>query len=219
VRFDGNAYSVPRRWAFRAVTVKGYVDHVAVVAEGQVVARHPRCYGKGERVLDPLHYLATLERRPAALDHAPVFRDWPLPAAFAELRRALERRLGARGGARHYVRVLQLLARHPPGRVARAIAHCQGRGSTDVVAIAARVEVLAREAEAAGAAGPPLSDNGMSLNGAALAAVRVPAPDLAQFDHLLSLEPHGGPAHDPTDRPAAEGEPQAVEAADHGGGV
>ena len=40
VRFDHNVYSVPRRWAFRAVTVKGYVDHVEVVADGQVVARH-----------------------------------------------------------------------------------------------------------------------------------------------------------------------------------
>jgi hypothetical protein len=25
-RFDGNAYSVPRRWAFRPVTVKGYTS-------------------------------------------------------------------------------------------------------------------------------------------------------------------------------------------------
>ena len=40
VRFDRNAYSVPRRCAFRAVTVKGYVDRVEVVADGQVVARH-----------------------------------------------------------------------------------------------------------------------------------------------------------------------------------
>src|SRR5207253_1659628 len=56
VRFDGNGYSVPRRWAFRPVTVKGYIDRIEVVAEGQVVARHVRGYGKGERVLDPLHY-------------------------------------------------------------------------------------------------------------------------------------------------------------------
>ena len=33
VRFDRNHYSVPRRWAFRAVTVKGYVDRVEVVGE------------------------------------------------------------------------------------------------------------------------------------------------------------------------------------------
>lgn len=91
VRFDHNSYSVPRRWAFRPVTVKGYVAHVEGVADGQVIARHARCYGKGERVLDPLHYLVTLERKPAALDHAPVYRDWQLPAAVVELRQAFAR--------------------------------------------------------------------------------------------------------------------------------
>ena len=72
-------------------------------------------------MLDPLHYLATLERKPAALDHAPVYRDWQLPAAFAELRQALEARLGPRPGARHYIRVLQLLADHSVERVEQAI--------------------------------------------------------------------------------------------------
>ena len=63
-RFDGNAYSVPRRWAFRPVTVKGYVDRVVLTAEGQAVAQHVRCYGKGQRLLDPLHFLASLENGP-----------------------------------------------------------------------------------------------------------------------------------------------------------
>jgi transposase len=218
VRFDGNAYSVPRRWAFRPVTLKGYVGHVEVVADGQVVARHARSYDKGGRVLDPLHYLVTLERRPAALDHAPVYRDWQLPPAFAELRRALERRLGPRAGARHYIRVLQLLARHPLARVEQAVTHCQGRGAADAAAVAARAEGLARADEAPGEADPPSSDNGMSLNAGPLAAVRVPAPDLPQFDRLLSLNPRD-PSHDPTDRPAAEGQPQAPQAADHAGRV
>ena len=103
VAFDGNRYSVPRPWAFRAVTVKGYVDRVVVVAGGQVVAEHPRCYGHTQQVLDPLHFLATLERRPAALDHAPVYRDWQLPAALAGLRRELEAqaRAAGRGAAVH----------------------------------------------------------------------------------------------------------------------
>ena len=43
VAFDRNRYSVPRPFAFRTVTVKGYVDRVVIVAEGQVVATHPRC--------------------------------------------------------------------------------------------------------------------------------------------------------------------------------
>jgi transposase len=219
VRFDGNAYSVPRRWAFRPVTVKGYVERVEVVADGQVVARHARSYGRGEKVLDPLHYLVTLGEKPAALDHAPVYRDWQLPPAFVELRRELERRLGPRAGARHYIRVLQLLARHPLARVEQAVADCQHRGGADATAITARVERLAQEAAAPRSPEVALSDDGTSRNATPLAAVRVPPPDLTQFDRLLSRKPRGGPARDPADRPAAEGQPQAAQAADHVGGV
>ena len=218
VRFDHNSYSVPRRWAFRPVTVKGYVERVEVVADGQVVARHPRSYGKGQRVLDPLHYLVTLGEKPAALDHAPVYRDWQLPPAFAELRRALERRLGPRAGARHYIRVLQLLAHHPLPRVEQAIVACRGRAAPDASAIAAQAERLARGDSGCSDILLSPNDVGASPGAARLSAVRVPAPDLAQFDRLLSRNP-GGPARDPTDRPAAEGQPQAAQAADHAGRV
>jgi transposase len=218
VRFDHNSYSVPRRWAFRPVTVKGYVGHVEVVADGQVVARHGRRYGRGERVLDPLHYLVTLERKPAALDHAPVYRDWQLPAAFGELRRALEQRLGARTGARHFIRVLQLLARHPLARVERAILLCQQRRRADAAAIASEAERLAQgdtpisasELSAGNTASPPQAGS--------LAGMQVPTPDLAQFNRLLSPS-QGDRADDPTNPVAAEGQPEAVEAADHVGRV
>jgi len=187
VRFDGNSYSVPRRWAFRAVSVKGYIDRVAVVADGQTIARHPRSYGRREKILDPLHYLVILEKKPAALDHAPVYRDWQLPAAFAELRCSLETRLGPRTGARHYIRVLQLLARHPVDRVGRAIELCRTRGDADATAITATVERLS-------------CDSALSLHDASLPldqpAVTVPRPDLSQFDRLLSHSLEGDDVHE-----------------------
>jgi hypothetical protein len=219
VRFDHNSYSVPRRWAFRSVTVKGYIDRVLVVAEGQVLAGHVRSYGQGERILDPLHYLVTLEHKPAALDHAPVYRDWQLPPAFAELRQALEQRLGVRTGTRHFIRVLQLLAQHPLARVEQAIVACRGRGSLDAAAIAAQVERLAQAAPRINDIGMSLSDIGMSQETARLAAVQVPIPDLAQFNRLLSRPVQGEPADDPSDCPAAEGQPEAVETADQVGRV
>src|SRR5262245_14469695 len=82
VHFDRNRYSVPRRCAYQTVTVKGYVDRVEVVSGGVVVARHARTYGHHEQVLDPLHYLVTLGCRPAALDHAPVLKNWQLHEPF-----------------------------------------------------------------------------------------------------------------------------------------
>jgi transposase len=182
VRFDGNRYSVPRRFAFRSVTVKGYVDQVAVVAGGAVIACHRRTYGHGEKVLDPRHFLVTLERKPAALDHAPVYRDWQLPPAFGALRQALEARLGPRTGSRQYIRVLQLLAHHSVDRVERAIGLCRSRGDPDAAAVTAAAEQLARD------------DPATPATAAALGRVAVPLPDLSRFNHLLPHSREGDDA-------------------------
>ena len=124
VAFDGNRYSVPRPFAFGLVTVKGFVDRVAIVSQGQVVATHGRSLEKSKMILDPLHFLATLDRKPGSLDHAPVFRDWGLPACFADFRARLERQHGPAAGARQYARVLQLLTEHPLTRLSTAIETC-----------------------------------------------------------------------------------------------
>ena len=117
---------MPCQYVFTTVTLKGYVDHVETIAEGRLIARHMRCYGRGEQILDPLHYLAILGRKTACLNHAAVYRQWLLPAAFTTLRTALEERHGPFAGARQYVRVLQLLAEHPQQRVMQAIELCRG---------------------------------------------------------------------------------------------
>ncbi len=171
VRFDRNRYSVPRRCAFATVTVKGYLEHVEVVERGQVVARHARSYGRDEQILDPLHYLATLERRPAALDHAPVLRDWCLPESFTRLRQALECRHGSHAGARHYVRVLQLLAEQPLESVQAAVETCLRRDECHAECVAAEARRL--RSLAGDTPTTPLEE------------FQVPRPDLGRFDQLL----------------------------------
>jgi transposase len=178
VRFDNNSYSVPRTCAFRTVTVKGYIDRVEVVERGQVVARHARSYGRHVQVLDPLHYLAVLERRPAALDHAPVLRDWQLPEAFTRLRQALETRHGPSAGARHYARVLQLLGEYTVERLQAAVETCLRRDELQAERIAAELRRLSDVA-----APTPVTP---------LCQFQVPRPDLGRFDQLLSQ----GGSHD-----------------------
>src|SRR4051794_39633411 len=68
VRYRMNDYSVPTRFAFQNVIVKGFVDEVVIVAGAEIIARHERIYGRNQFVLDPKHYLALLERKPGALD-------------------------------------------------------------------------------------------------------------------------------------------------------
>jgi len=174
VRFDRNRYSVPRACAFQTVMVKGYVDRIEVVAGGDVVARHQRSYGHDEQILDPLHYLAALGRRPAALDHAPVLRDWQLAACFTQLRDALEKRLGKAAG-RHFVRVLQLLGEHPMQRVQAVIEICLAKGELDAERIIAQV----RRRAALNSSAPPLET-------IPLCQYQVPRPELSRFDQLLS---------------------------------
>jgi transposase len=177
VRFDSIRYSVPRTCAFQAVTVKGYVDHVEVVCGGQIVARPARSSERGQQVLDPLHYLVTLGRRPAALDHSNVYRQWRLPANFSTLRQRLEARHGPAAGARQYIRVLQLLATHPVERIRQVIGRCGGPEDLHADRIAQQVQRLA-EREVPGA--------DLSLSPDGLLSVQVPPPDLSRFDQLLS---------------------------------
>lgn len=174
VQFDSNRYSVPRDCAYRAVTVKGYVDRVEVTDGVRLVARHARSYGRDEQILDPLHYLVTLQRRPACLDHAPVLREWRLPESFAKLRQALAQRHGATAGARQYIRVLQLLAEHPLERVRQAVEANQDADAAHADRIIALVRRLSEKEAGVGVA-----------EGAAPVQVQVPRPDLGRFDQLI----------------------------------
>ena len=63
-------------------------------------------------------------RKPGALDHAPLFRDWKLPACFAAIHAELEQHHGTEAGARRFVRIMQLLGEHPLDRVQRAVEAC-----------------------------------------------------------------------------------------------
>ena len=179
VAFDCNRYSVPRPFAHRMVTVKGYVDRVVLIAEGRAVATHARSYQKQTLVLDPVHYLATLGRKPGALDHAPVFRDWALPACFTDFRAALEKLHGAMTGARRYVRVLQLLGEHPLTRVRKAIDACISEHLTSAEAVIQRTRSFATIEATTRTASPPQ----LEMPGAA--QVQVPLPDLNCYDQFL----------------------------------
>ena len=67
-----------------------------------------------------MHYLALLERKPGALDHARPLADWSLPECFGVLRRRLEAERDGEG-TREYIRVLRLLEKHPPKKLTRAV--------------------------------------------------------------------------------------------------
>jgi len=179
VAYDGNRYSVPRRWAFQTVTVKAYPFRIDIVAGGQLVAGHDRLYGHHEQSLNPLHYLVTVGRRPAALDHSGVYRNWHLPASFGQLRTRLEERHGPPAGVRQYIRVLQLLAEHPLKRVQQAVELALAKGWLEAELVRHHAERLALRD------GPATDPQELTPVGSRF-DVRVPSPDLMRFDRLLT---------------------------------
>ena len=112
-------YSVPLAYRNREVSVKGYAEEVAARCDGREIARHARGFQKGELVLDPLHYLPVLHRKPHELDHAQAFRQWTLPLIYERFRREMEQRSG--NGLREYVEVLSLLRQFPQREVTAAL--------------------------------------------------------------------------------------------------
>ncbi len=75
--FETNRYSVPVAKARREVTVKAYAFCVDIFDEkGNLLARHPRSYGKEQDIFDPLHYLPLLEQRPGAFAYAKPIKEW-----------------------------------------------------------------------------------------------------------------------------------------------
>jgi transposase len=120
VRFDGNDYSVPVRWAHREVVVKGDCESVRIYRGDDPVAEHRRIWEKEQIRFDPVHYLALLERKPGALDFARPLEGWGLPGCFGVLRRRLEAD-GGSGGIKEYIGVLRLLEKHSVGRLKAAV--------------------------------------------------------------------------------------------------
>jgi transposase len=200
VIFETNRYSVPHTAAFAKVTVKAYVDRMEIVHKGAVVAEHRRGYGRHESFIDPVHFVVALTRKPAWLDHVPAMRDWKLPESFERLRHTFKDQLGPRTGDRHYIRVLQLLMRHPAARIDRAIGMLIHKPAITAEQIALLVDRLAQGGNVEGGSVPSGSaqcDSSTSNNNEesstdlqqqneAVRRVQVPMPDLRRFDRLLS---------------------------------
>lgn len=138
VRFDGNDYSAPTDQAHQPCVVRGFVDRVEIEVNHQPVAVHRRCYGQGEFVLEPLHYLKLLERKPGSLDNARPFKQRDRGGWGDELgamRKELEYRQPGGAGTGQFIEILQLALKHPLESVKRAVGVCVDRRAYSAAAV------------------------------------------------------------------------------------
>ena len=123
VRVDTNCYSVPVDYAHRQCVVKVFAERVEVRCGTEVIADHKRAEGRYEHVLDPMHYLPLLERKPGLLKNGMPFKPDPWGEAFSRMRNELAWRR-PEDGARRFIRILLLLREHPAEAVADAVETC-----------------------------------------------------------------------------------------------
>ena len=139
VRFDGNDYSVPTEQAHRPCLVRGFVDRVQIEVNHESVAVHPRSYGHGQFVLQPLHYLKLLERKPGSLDNARPFKPEHLESGWgdelAAMRKELEYRQPGGAGTGQFIQILQLALSHSMEALKEAVGLCVQRRAYSVAAV------------------------------------------------------------------------------------
>lgn len=69
VRFDGNDYSVPHGKVRRTLVVRATESRVRVLEGAEVIARHERCWSKGEQIEDPEHIERLIREKRRARKH------------------------------------------------------------------------------------------------------------------------------------------------------
>ena len=170
VRFDNNKYSVSSRAVGRPVEIQAYAERIVIRQEGAIVGDHARRFGRGETIYDPWHYVPVLARKPGALRNGAPFKDWPLPASLARVRRKLK---GSDDGDRQMVKVLSAVLTDGLVAVEAACAEALGDGvhSADVI-----LNILARRRDP-GPATTILTPDALRLRHA-------PIADCARYDRL-----------------------------------
>jgi len=172
-----NHYSVPVRLVGTKVAARVGAREIEVLADGTLVASHPRLRGSQLRSARLDHYLELLRDKPGALEHSLALRQereqgrWP--DCFDALWTLLKERVGASEAARQIVDVLMLCRDHDPAVVELAVRGALTAGAIDGRAVALLVDRRDR----------PVPER-LELP-ERLARHQRPAPGLSEYDQLL----------------------------------
>lgn len=67
IKFDGNIYSVPTRYANKILTLKATSGQISVYYKTKLISTHRRSYGKGKIIEDPTHVKDLLKQKRKAI--------------------------------------------------------------------------------------------------------------------------------------------------------
>lgn len=175
-----NHYSTPLRVGTRC-RVRVLPSEVEIWHEARCVARHERCYGRRQQVLDLEHYLDVLLKKPGALAGSKPLAQWRAEGRWSgvydQLWQRLQSRHGSQAGTRAMIEVLRLGRAGGYERLTAAITHALALGATDAAAVQYLLRAPALACEA-----PPLLS--AEESGDHIYYTR-PLPRLEAYDELL----------------------------------
>ena len=175
VAFDGNRYSVPADKVEAKLLVRGYPFRVDILHGDDVIASHPRCYGKDQDIYDPLHYLPLLEQRPGAFQHAKPLRRWRAswPPVYERLLAKLQTE---EDGLRTFVRILKLHQEYPAPLIEQAVTQALAYGCPHLDGVQLCLRQLMAPA-------PPIA--ALDLSAHPQLSIASESPDVRCYDQLL----------------------------------
>ena len=138
VKARTNAYSTPLAPGTKA-QIRLTAMTVEVWYEGRCVARHARCYGRYQHVLELEHYLDVLEHKPGAFAGSKPLEQWRRagrwPVSYDQFWTGLIQRHGRQDGTRAMIELLQLGRRLGAARLRSAIESALQLGCADAAAV------------------------------------------------------------------------------------
>ncbi len=148
----------------------------------KVLAVHTRCYGKERDILNPLHYLPLLERRPGAWDHAKPIQEWRQnwPKVYDRYLAALRGHLTASQATGEFVRILRLHEDYSEAVITQALekaleCHCYSVDGAKQLVMGVKESLESNTPEMAEA----------SIAASVVSVEPVAWPEVGQFDRLL----------------------------------
>jgi transposase len=138
VKVKTNWYSTPL-WPGLRVTALVWPLTVEIRRDGESVAWHPRCYGRGHQILDLEHYLDVLEKKPGAMAGSTPLEQWRQagrwPECMDEIMSRLEQRYGKSGGTRELIGLVRVGLVRGWDRLIAAVEEALRLGISDAAAV------------------------------------------------------------------------------------
>ncbi len=184
VRVKTNWYSVPAPAGSRVAVSLGPLE-VEIVYNNKRVARHQRCYGRSNEILELEHYLDVLEHKPGAMAGSKPLEQWRQagrwPGCLDRIWRRLEQRHGRAMGTKQMIGLVRAGLAHGWPKLIAAVEEALRLEVSDEAAV---IHILQM---------PDATQRRQYAMALAeeLRAFERPMPEMNEYDLLLSY-PAGG---------------------------